>query len=174
MNLVKMETITNTLLWCKILLLNGFNLIGAKQKKDMRLRKVYQNSWSRRTDRKLYTQTTRCNLGKRVKVYHGITALIHLIDPRQIASLKEPFEKKRYFQQYCSSQDWMKRWWSDSMECFCCLRNVQDLLESGKTPYERRFGESFKGPLYRLEQWLNTTRFLQKTNQEFINLARKY
>ena len=33
------------------------------------------------------------------------------------------------------------------MECSCYLRNVQDLLTDGKTPYERRFGESFKGPI---------------------------
>ena len=31
-------------------------------------------------------------------------------------------------------------WWADSMECFCYLRNIQDLLCDGKTPYERRFG----------------------------------
>ena len=35
---------------------------------------------------------------------------------------------------------------SDSMECNCYLRNVQDLLADGKTPYERRLGEPFKGP----------------------------
>ena len=39
------------------------------------------------------------------------------------------------------------KWWSDSMECYCYLRNVQDLLADGKTPHERRFGESFKGPI---------------------------
>ena len=33
--------------------------------------------------------------------------------------------------------------WADSMECFCYLRNVQDLLADGKTPYERRFGGPF-------------------------------
>ena len=33
------------------------------------------------------------------------------------------------------------------MECYCYLRNVQDLMADGKTPYERRFGESFKGPV---------------------------
>ena len=33
------------------------------------------------------------------------------------------------------------------MECYCYLRNVQDLLADGKTPYERRFGEPFKGPI---------------------------
>ena len=32
------------------------------------------------------------------------------------------------------------------MECYCYLRSVQDLLADGKTPYERRFGEPFKGP----------------------------
>ena len=34
--------------------------------------------------------------------------------------------------------------WSDSMKCHCVLRNVQDLVSDGKTPYERRFGESKK------------------------------
>ena len=38
-------------------------------------------------------------------------------------------------------------WWADSMECYTYLRNVPDLLSDGKTPYERRFGQSFKGPI---------------------------
>ena len=33
------------------------------------------------------------------------------------------------------------------MECRCYLRDVQDLLADGKTPYERRFGEPLKGPI---------------------------
>ena len=33
------------------------------------------------------------------------------------------------------------------MECYSHLRNVQDLWADGKTPYERRFGEPFKGPI---------------------------
>ena len=36
-----------------------------------------------------------------------------------------------------------ERWWSDAMEDYCYLRNVQDLLVDGNTQYERRFG---KGP----------------------------
>ena len=39
-----------------------------------------------------------------------------------------------------------EKWWADSMECFSYLRNIQDLLSDGKTPYERRFGQPFKGP----------------------------
>ena len=39
-----------------------------------------------------------------------------------------------------------ENWWADSMECYTYLRNVTDLLSDGKTPYERRFGQPFKGP----------------------------
>ena len=35
--------------------------------------------------------------------------------------------------------------WADSMECFCVLRNIQDLLSDGKTPYEWRIGEPNTG-----------------------------
>ena len=40
-----------------------------------------------------------------------------------------------------------EKWWADSMECYTYLRNVTDLLSDGKTPYERRFGQPFKGPI---------------------------
>ena len=38
-------------------------------------------------------------------------------------------------------------WCADSMECYFFLRNIQDLLSDGKTPYERRFGKPFNGPV---------------------------
>ena len=31
------------------------------------------------------------------------------------------------------------------MECYCYLRNIQDLLSDGKTPHERRLGVPFDG-----------------------------
>ena len=31
-----------------------------------------------------------------------------------------------------------EKWWADSMECYCYLRNIQDLLSDGKTPFEGR------------------------------------
>ena len=40
-----------------------------------------------------------------------------------------------------------ENWWADSMEFYTYLRNVQDLVSDGKTPYERRFGQPFKGPI---------------------------
>ena len=36
---------------------------------------------------------------------------------------------------------------ADSLECYCYLRSIQDLLSEGKTLYERRFGEPLKGPI---------------------------
>ena len=33
------------------------------------------------------------------------------------------------------------------MECYSHLRNIQDLLFDGKTPYERRFGMPYDGPV---------------------------
>ena len=40
-----------------------------------------------------------------------------------------------------------EHWWADSMECCTYLQNIQALLSDGKTPYDRRFGEPFKGPI---------------------------
>ena len=67
-----------------------------------------------------------------------------------------------------------EKWWSVFMECYCYLRNVQDLLADGKTPYERRFGESFKGPVIpfgaEVEYLPNSER---ETKRESINSERK-
>ena len=40
-----------------------------------------------------------------------------------------------------------EKWWADSMECDCCLRNIKDLFSDGNTLHERRFGVPFKGPV---------------------------
>ena len=40
-----------------------------------------------------------------------------------------------------------EKWWADSRDCYTYLRNIQDLVSDGKTPYERRFGEPFEGPI---------------------------
>ena len=66
-----------------------------------------------------------------------------------------------------------EKWWADSMECYTYLRNIQDLLSDGKTPYERRFGDPLMDQSSRIIHWLNITLFLRKTSQESINLERK-
>ena len=66
-----------------------------------------------------------------------------------------------------------ENWWADSMECYTYLRNVTDLLSDGKTPYERRFGKPFEGPIIPFGYWLSITLELRKTSQESINLESK-
>ena len=40
-----------------------------------------------------------------------------------------------------------EKWWADAMECNCFLRNAQDFLSEGKTPFERRYGEPLCEPI---------------------------
>ena len=61
-------------------------------------------------------------------------------------------------------------WWADSMKCDTYLRNVTDLLSDGKTPYERRFGQPFKGPII---PFGSLVEYHNCEGQESINLERK-
>ena len=40
-----------------------------------------------------------------------------------------------------------ENWWADSMECYTYLRNFTNLWSDGNTPYERRIGQPFEGPV---------------------------
>ena len=40
-----------------------------------------------------------------------------------------------------------EKWWADSMECYCYMRNVRDVLADGETHYEMWFEEPFNGPI---------------------------
>ena len=64
-------------------------------------------------------------------------------------------------------------WWADSMECYTYLRNVRDLLSDGKPPYERRFGQPFKGPIIPFGSLVEYYPITAKTSQESIHLERK-
>ena len=67
-------------------------------------------------------------------------------------------------------------WWADSMECYCYLRNIQDLLFGGKSPYERRFGMFSDGPVIsflniknskcKKKQWRNNGRNWRKSQHD--------
>ena len=58
-----------------------------------------------------------------------------------------------------------ENWWADSLECYTYLGNVTDLLSDGKTPYERRFGKPFKGPIIPFGS-LVTSRRIQVVREE--------
>ena len=83
-----------------------------------------------------------------MKIFPGIIARLHHTDQKQkgIAERAVRRVKEGTFAVLLQS-GLNENWWADSMECYTYLRNVTDLLSDGKTPYERRFGQSFKGPI---------------------------
>ena len=97
MRRVNHGTITGTLSWYKILPLNGFNLTRAKQKLLRRRKRVYETFSSRHISQELFTLTIHWSLANPVKNYHGIIELLHLIDPRQMASLRLIPQKEEEF-----------------------------------------------------------------------------
>ena len=151
---VNQETISGTLSWFRILPLRIQSYPCKTKTSQRRRRRVYESSSIRHTSHKLDRQLIHWSLANNVKICDGIIDLQHLIDPRHMALLKEPYEEwKKELQQYCYSQAWMKNVVAGSMEWFCHQRYVQDLLADGKGPYERLFGEPFEGPIFCLEQW---------------------
>ena len=52
------------------------------------------------------------------------------------------------------------------------LRNTQDLLSDGKTPYERRFGAPYKGPIIPFGSLVECHLSLRNTSQESISLEK--
>ena len=64
-------------------------------------------------------------------------------------------------------------WWADSMECYTYLRIVTDLLSDGKTPYERRFGQPFKGPIIPLGSLVEYHPITAKDQSRIHQLGKK-
>ena len=171
---MNLETITDALSWYKIGQLSGFNHTRAKQELLRKQKRAYKSSWSRRGNQQLFTLTIPKNLGKPVKTCLGIIVRQHHTDQKQMGLLREQcVELRKGHLRYCCKPGLDENWWADSMECYSYLRNIQDLLSDGKTPFERRFGKPFKGPITPFGSLVEYYPFLRKTSQESINLERK-
>ena len=67
-----------------------------------------------------------------------------------------------------------EKWWADSLECYSNLRNIQDLLSDGKTPYERRFAMPIDGPVIpfgAMVEYHATASFRSKSLAKYIFLG---
>ena len=42
---------------------------------------------------------------------------------------------------------WNVDWWPEAMNCYCLLRNVTDAQKDGSTPYRKRYGQDYSGPV---------------------------
>ena len=83
-----------------------------------------------------------------MKIFPGIIARLHHTDRRLIGIAERAMRRVKEGTSAVLLQSGLNEsWWADSMECYTYLRNVTDLLSDGKTPYERRFGQPFNGPI---------------------------
>ena len=100
---------------------------------------------SRIGSQKSFTLTIPWNLARPVKIFPGIIVRLHHTDRRPNGIAERAVRSVKEGTSAVLLQSGLdENWWADSMECFTYLRNIQDLLSDGKTPYERRFGEPFK------------------------------
>ena len=132
--------------WCRIWPPNGSSRIRAKQKLLRKHKGAYKSSWSRIGSLKSFTRTIPWNLTKLVKIFPGIIVRRHRTETKGIAE-RAVRRVKEGTSPVLLQSGLDENWWADSMECYTYLRNVQDLSPDGKTPYERRFGKPFKGPI---------------------------
>ena len=149
MTLANLETITDMQSWCRTWPLNGSSRIRAKQKLHRKLKEARKSFWSPTGSQKSFTLTIPWNSANPVKISPGIicTSAPHRSETNGIAE-RAVRRVKEGTSAVLLQSGLNESWWADSMECYTYLRNVTDLLYDGKTPYERRFGQSFEGPIF--------------------------
>ena len=109
-----------------------------------------------------------------VKIYHGIIELRHIIELRRGYCWKSGTQNKRREVCVLLQSGLDEKWWADSMECYCYLRNVHDLLADGENTLRNLdLRNNLKAWSFRLTQWLNIILFPRRTSQGSTNLVRK-
>ena len=123
----------------KIWLLNGFQSYPCKTntslETDRSLRKFLEPS-----EKPEVTNTDNSlEFGNSWKTSHWSIVLPRAIDPRRMRLLRVVRRIQEGTSAVLLQSGLDEKWWADSMEFYCFLRNIQDLLTDEKTPYERRF-----------------------------------
>ena len=91
-------------------------------------------------------------LGIRQSLWRSLLESLH-VDTTPIGKDKKNCRKssaqskRRYLCGTVAIRSGQKKVRGFCMECYCYLRNTRDLLSDGKTPFERRFGVPFNGPV---------------------------
>ena len=130
---MNLDTVTDTHSWYKILPHNGLNPIRAKRRLHRSRKRVCESSSSRCKSQKLFADNT-LEFGKTCEdlSWNHRTSTPHRCETNGIADRAIRRIKRRELLLCRCNLAWMKKWWSASMECYCFLRNVQDLLADGK------------------------------------------
>ena len=101
-------------------------------------KELCKTSWSQIGSLKSFTLTFLWNLAKPVKIlsWSHCTSTPHRSETNGIAQ-REVRRVKEGTSAVLLHSGLDENWWADSMECYTDLRNIQDLLSDGKTPYEK-------------------------------------
>ena len=147
MKVVNLETIIDMQSWCSTSLPTGSSRIRAKQKLLRKHTGACKSSWSRIGSLKVIYTDNSSEFGKACEdlSWNHCTSTPHGSETNVIAERAARSVKEGTIAVLLQS-GLNESWWADSMECYTYLRNVTDLLSDGKTPFERRFGQPFKGP----------------------------
>ena len=145
---VNLETIIDMQSWCRTPPPNGSSRIRAEQKLLRKHRGVCKSSWSQIGSLKSFTLTIPWNFGKGCEdlSWNHCTSTPYRSETNGIAE-RAVRRVKESTSAVLLQSGLDENWWADAMEWFTYLRNMQDLWSGGKTPYEMRFGEPFKGPI---------------------------
>ena len=174
MRRVNHKTITGTLSLFRILPLNGFNPVRAKQKLLRRRKRVYESSSSRRKCQKLIsTDNNSLEFGKSCEdlSWNHRSSTPHRSETNGIAE-RAARRVKEGTSAVLLQSGMDQKWWPDSMECYCYLRNVTS-WQTAKLFMKDVSENQSKGQLFFLEQWLKIIRVQREICQDFISLARK-
>ena len=145
---VNLETIIDTLLWYKIWQLQWLQSYPCKTKTSQETQKSLQKFLEPTGNQNSFTLTIPWNLAKPCEdlSWNHCTSTPHRSETNGIAETAvRRVEEGTSAVLLQSGLD--ENWWADSMECYCYLRNIQDLLSDGKTPCERRVGMPSNGPV---------------------------
>ena len=147
MKVVNLETIIDTLWWFKTWQHSGYNHTRAKQNFQETEKSLQKFLEPTRKPKVIYTDNS-VEFGNSFEdlSWNHCTSIPHrsetnCIVERAVRRIKDGTSAVLLQ----SGLD--EKWSADSMVCYCYLRNIQDLLSDGKTPYQRRFGVPFQGPV---------------------------
>ena len=130
------ETIIGTLSWYKILPRNGFNLIRVKQRRHKRRRKSLRKFLEPSHKPKVIYTDNSMEFGKACEILarNHRTSTPHQSETHSVAG-RAVRRGKEGTSAVLLQSGLDKRWWSDSMECYCYLQNVQDFLAGAMVKY---------------------------------------
>ena len=130
---VSLDVIIHTLWWYKTWLLSGYNFTHVKQKTSQETHESLQKFLEPTRKPKVICTDNSLEVGKSREElsWNHCTSTPHKSETNGIAERAVRGVKEGTSVVLLQS-GLDNEWWADSMECYCYLRNIQDLLSDGE------------------------------------------